>query len=374
MTSTTTRPTNMSGSRTGRTRRWCRLAVATWRRIPAWATVPLVVTLSLTGAVVTPSAEAAVPNSPPLAVDDVVSTLSDTAVSIDVLANDTDPDGTYGDGGVATKTAAIRILGAGIRPTVDVPAPESWGADDVPRRGGVAARIELVGNDFGDDSSVWYRLAYVDGGTRLQVFEHYAVGTRGPEADIVASQHTAWQVASDIVGPDLDSTASADLPDWARVNTGNDTGYSAGLIFTLAYLDVLTPGPLVGDLRVAGSGGIGSDGVVTPAFGLETKVAAALLTQPDVVFLTAALPLIDNVTVVESEHTRLPTAGYTVAEWLNLDGYEHVGRVAAAHAGTIALVAVHDLRQALAWLCGRTDNERTCTIAHKAASIPIGTN
>src|SRR6185436_5584763 len=99
------------------------------------------------------------------------------------------------------------------------------------------------------ETSAWYRLAYVDGGTRLQVFEHYAVGTRGPEADIVESQHTAWQVANDIVGPHLDSTASAELPDWAQVHTGNDTGYSAGLIFTLTYIDVLTPGPLVGDLR-----------------------------------------------------------------------------------------------------------------------------
>ena len=89
-------------------------------------------------------------------------------------------------------------------------------------------------------------------------------------------------------------------------------------MFTLAFIDVLTPGPLVGDLRVAGTGGIGPDGVVSPAFGLEVKVAAAMLTRPDVVFTTSAPSSIDDVTIVESQHTRLPDAGYTAGEWLNV--------------------------------------------------------
>ena len=157
------------------------------------------------------------------------------------------------------------------------------------------------------------------------------------------------------------------------MRTGNNTGPSAGLIFTLAYIDLLTSGRLVGDLRVAGTGSIGDDGVVQPVSNVEVKVAAALLTNPDVIFTPRPSKLIAQTTIVESEHTRIPDDGYTVGEWLNVIGYQQAGRDAARHPGTTAFVVVHDFRQALAFLCGRTDNPTTCAIAERAASIPIGT-
>ena len=89
-------------------------------------------------------------------------------------------------------------------------------------------------------------------------------------------------------------------------------------MFTLAYIDALTPGALVGNLRVAGTGGIGPDRVVTPADGVDAKVAAALLTRPDVVFATSAPESVEHVTIVESQHTRMPTEDYTVGRWLNV--------------------------------------------------------
>jgi hypothetical protein len=253
-------------------------------------------------------------------------------------------------------------------PTVDVPSPQPFDADGVSHRGGRAARIELD-----DESSIWYRLAYIDGGSRLQVFEDYAASTLGPGSDMELSQTEAWRLANAAAGTTETSAASDRLPDSARIPTGNDMGFSAGLMFTLAYIDMLTPGPLVGDLRVAGTGGIGPDGVVIPAFGLEVKVAAAMLTRPDVVFTTSAPSSIDDVTIVESQHTRLPDAGYTAGEWLNVIGYEQAGRIAASHPGTTAVVVVHDLRQALAWLCGRTDSTTACATADRTAIIPIGT-
>ena len=274
-------------------------------------------------------------------------------------------DGLTGSGPVDTADP----VASGPVPTVDVPSPQALGDDGVSRLGGRAARIEL-----GKGSSVWYRLAYIDGGTRLQVFEHYAPSTRGRGSDIDLSQEEAWRLANRAAGTAEGVAGSDRLPDWARIPTGNDTGFSAGLMFTLAYIDMLTPGPLVDDLRVAGTGGIGPDGVVTPAAGLEVKVAAAMLTRPDVVFTTSAPTSIDRVTIVESEHTRLVDAGHTVAEWLNVSGYEQAGRSAAEHPATVAIVVVHDLRQALAWLCGRTNNSASCAVADRAAGIPIGTN
>ena len=257
---------------------------------------------------------------------------------------------------------------AGAVPVIDVPSPQPWGADGVSHRGGRAARIELD-----EGSSIWYRLAYIDGGTRLQVFEHYAASTLGSGSDMELSQEMAWRLANEAAGTAEGSATSDRLPHWARVRTGNDMGFSAGLMFTLAYIDALTPGPLVGDLRVAGTGGIGPDGVVTPAFGLDVKVAAAMLTLPDVVFTTSAPSSIDHVTTVESQHTRLPDPNYTASEWLNVGGYEQAGRLAGSHTGTTIVVVVHDVRQALAWLCGRTRTLTVCAAADRAASIPIGT-
>ena len=144
-------------------------------------------------------------------------------------------------------------------------------------------------------------------------------------------------------------------------------------MFTLAYLDALTPGALVGNLRVAGTGTIGSDGVVIRVAMVDVKVAAALLARPDVVFTPEAPTSTEHVTIVESEHTRNPTGGATVGQWLNVSGFEQAGRDAAKHAGTVSVVVVHDLRQVLAWLCGRTHNTRTCAIARTSATIPIGT-
>jgi hypothetical protein len=279
-------------------------------------------------------------------------------------------DGLAGD----VSTASAAPPGIGVVPTIDVPAPQFW---DTPqggvRTGGQAARIEFDDADLNDGMSAWYRLAYVNGGTRLRVFEHYAASSRGPESEIVRSEYAAWRFANRVLGPAGDSAASDEFPRGAWVRTGADTGPSAGLMFTLADIDLLTPGALVGDLRVAGTGSIGSDGVVSPVAGIEVKVAAALLTRPDVIFAPRPSWFVDDVTIVESQLTRHPTAGHTVGEWLNVAGYEQAGRVAASHPGAVEVVVVHDVRQVLAWLCGRTDNVTVCQVARRSANIPIGT-
>jgi hypothetical protein len=254
-----------------------------------------------------------------------------------------------------------------IVPIVDLPVPTAGVTGEV-HEGGQATRIEFDSTDLNNGLSVYYRLAYVGGGSRLRVFERYAPTSSGAESNMVDSERIAWQFANTV----LERTSGAsEPPQWARFHTGNDWGGSSGLIFTLAYLDLLTPGTLVGNLRVAGTGGIGGDGVVAPVTNIEIKVASAVLTDPDVVFTTRPSDWIEDVTVIESQHTRNPDPGYTIGEWLNLRGYEQAGRYAAGHDGT-AFVVVHDVRQVLAWLCGRTGNDLTCTLARHSATIPIG--
>ena len=272
-----------------------------------------------------------------------------------------------GDG--LQQIAVADSSGTAIVPTVDLPAPEFFGENA--GRGGQAARIEFDDVELDRAMSTWYRLAYLQGGTRLQVFEHYAVSTLGADSDMLRSENVAWNVAIQVVRAVNGSTTSTSLPSGAHVRTGNNIGPSAGLMFALAFIDLLTPGALAGDLRVAGTGGIAIDGFAFHVTGIDVKVATAMLTRPDVIFTTEQPTLIDNVTIIQSDSIRVPTVGRTVAEVLNTSGYEQAGRVAAGHPGSVAVVVVHELRQALAWLCGRTGIADTCAVADGPASTVL---
>lgn len=66
-----------------------------------------------------------------------------------------------------------------------------------------------------------------------------------------------------------------DVPVDVTIQLGDVGGPSAGLIFALAIVDKLTPGDLTGGHHLAGSGTIGSDGVVGPIGGIRQKLYAA---------------------------------------------------------------------------------------------------
>jgi PDZ domain-containing protein len=66
------------------------------------------------------------------------------------------------------------------------------------------------------------------------------------------------------------------LPFDVRINIDQSIGGpSAGLMFTLAIYDVLTPGSLTGGQRIAGTGEIEPDGSVGPIGGIQQKIAAS---------------------------------------------------------------------------------------------------
>jgi PDZ domain-containing protein len=103
-----------------------------------------------------------------------------------------------------------------------------------------------------------------------------------------------------------------DFPFDVAIDTGDVGGPSAGLAFTLALIDELTPGDLTGGADVAVTGTIRSDGVVGPVGGTGQKAAAVRAKGYDL-FL-------------------VPTADYADA---------------AAHAGDVEVVAVDTLEDAL---------------------------
>jgi len=66
------------------------------------------------------------------------------------------------------------------------------------------------------------------------------------------------------------------FPFQVHVNIDPDIGGpSAGLMFSLAIYDTLTPGSMTGDEVVAGTGTVGADGAVGPIGGIQQKIVGA---------------------------------------------------------------------------------------------------
>ena len=70
--------------------------------------------------------------------------------------------------------------------------------------------------------------------------------------------------------------ATYELPVDIRIDTGKVGGPSAGLAFTLAILERMTPGSLIGGDRIAVTGTIEIDGTVGPVGGVDHKTEAAI--------------------------------------------------------------------------------------------------
>ena len=74
---------------------------------------------------------------------------------------------------------------------------------------------------------------------------------------------------------DPDPFVTYSFPIDVKIDTQKVGGPSAGLAFTLAIIDDLTPGDLTGGRRVAVTGTIDSKGIVGPVGGVEQKAITA---------------------------------------------------------------------------------------------------
>jgi hypothetical protein len=323
-----------------------------------------------------------------------------------------------GIGAVLLATSVVGVPAAGrppsprppAEPGIEVPAPWFWDGDAGVRAGADADRFELDALPAATDLSDWYHLAYVDGGNRLRVRDHIPPTTTAADAAIGRSENVAWHVATHLLTGGGGMAGAAELPEWARPRTGTTDGTSAGLVFALADLDLVTPGRLGGDLRIAGTGALGSDGAVTAVRMVDAKFAAARAAGADVFFTPerpaeapdvffaperpAAAPDVfftppspagapdvlstperpaaaaGSATAIAS-HVGRPAADRTIGDWLATAAYEASGRAAASGTASSApaVVVIDDVRQAVAWLCGRTQLAATCALAHTAAGV-----
>lgn len=89
----------------------------------------------------------------------------------------------------------------------------------------------------------------------------------------VLSVKTAESQGHTVVGIFL--KASFDFPIKVTINAGEVGGPSAGMMFSLAVYDKLTPGALTGGATIAGTGTINSAGAVGPIGGIQQKLVGA---------------------------------------------------------------------------------------------------
>ncbi len=102
------------------------------------------------------------------------------------------------------------------------------------------------------------------------------LGERTPEQVTATLGERDDQPGEAVLGVTVVDHATYDFPVDIRIETGQVGGPSAGLAFTLAILDRMTPGRLTGDGRVAVTGTIEIDGSVGPVGGVEHKARAAI--------------------------------------------------------------------------------------------------
>jgi PDZ domain-containing protein len=122
--------------------------------------------------------------------------------------------------------------------------------------------------------------AHVPGDTASLSIEGPNGGVRIAEVTLVPRQDDAAKGFLGVATQTRD--LDYQLPFDVTIDSGNVGGPSAGLAFTLAVLDVLTPDELTGGAEIAVTGTIQADGTVGPVGGIAQKVAAVRRSDADV--------------------------------------------------------------------------------------------
>lgn len=97
--------------------------------------------------------------------------------------------------------------------------------------------------------------------------------SRGGTEREVTTKTTTGDGGRTVLGVFLDPRFR--FPFQVKIQIENIGGPSAGMMFALGIIDVLTPGDLTGGKTIAGTGTIDSDGTVGPIGGIEQKLVGA---------------------------------------------------------------------------------------------------
>lgn len=174
------------------------------------------------------------------------------------------------------KAVALRARGYEVPATVVVDGiEEGRPADGALEVGDVI--VEVDGSEITTPQDVVDAITAHDPGDEVE----FVVRRDGEEVTFEVGTVAAEEDGRPLVG--FFPAQSFDFPVDIGVNMRPDIGGpSAGMIFTLAFYDVLTPGELLDGNHVAGTGEIAPDGDVGPIGGIAQKIAAASSEGADV--------------------------------------------------------------------------------------------
>ena len=119
----------------------------------------------------------------------------------------------------------------------------------------------------------------------LQIVPHRKTTVEQRTVELIASPDDPQRTIIGFVPAD---TRTVDLPFEIGINTDSIGGPSAGLAFTLALLDELTPGDLFGGKRVAATGTINGDETVGAIGALRQKTVAVRRAGVEIFFVPSA--------------------------------------------------------------------------------------
>jgi PDZ domain-containing protein len=119
----------------------------------------------------------------------------------------------------------------------------------------------------------------------LQILPHRKMTVEQRSVELIASPDDPERTIVGFVPAD---TRTVDLPFEIGINTESIGGPSAGLAFTLALLDELTPGDLFGGKRVAATGTINGDETVGSIGALRQKAVAVKRAGVEIFFVPSS--------------------------------------------------------------------------------------
>lgn len=170
------------------------------------------------------------------------------------------------DAQAEAKAVALRATGRTVPETVTVSGVVPGGpADGVLRKGDRV--VSLDGKPVTGATVLRESIGAAREGQKLLLV------VRRDGADVPVQVGTTQQDSRRIIGVALG--ISFDFPVQVTINAGDIGGPSAGLMFALGLFDRLTPDPLTGGAKIAGTGTIADDGAIGPIGGIAHKMRGA---------------------------------------------------------------------------------------------------
>ena len=131
--------------------------------------------------------------------------------------------------------------------------------------------LEVDGHAIANPEELGERISEAGVGHPLTLTVQPVEGEAAKTEDVTVVPRMVEGVDHPVIG----ISAVANFPFPVEIRNGDVGGPSAGLMWTLGLIDLLTPGDLTAGRTIAGTGVISPDGKVEPIGGVEEKVVAA---------------------------------------------------------------------------------------------------